>query len=934
MPEIGEYNDLQYNPDMSYMPLDCPAVWDLFHRGDTKGVFQLERQGYMSKKVAPNNIEELSDLISIIRPGVRNSFLKGKSLADHYVERKHGREPIEYIDDSLEEILKNTQGILCIHEDTYVSKYDGTECKIKNLSYRDRVCSIEQSDYKCVEDICNGISISPRKNGVRLTLENGFQITLTNDHKVYTQRGPVEVKNLEETDSIQIALQQYKYDTEKHIPIFDNEPRWYYLIGQLVGDGCSGSAISTGEEKNHLKLLRYLDENFPELEINPYFNVRSWYIRLSGKELLNSKNYGNRKTKYRKFVEDLGLDKTKNDKTIPENIFKSNSTNRQYFLAGLFDADGYSGKSNTGTAIRHFCSDNVENINGIRKLLSLEGIKSYISNDRKHIYAVDTIKFDRLIMSKCIIKTSKGNITSGAKYGSIHKSIIRERINNLGQKIKPFCRANNISESTMFENNFAHLSTAEKAGFEFGDISLMKVKKIERVKNQKFYSISIQNTHNLIGNGIVISNCYQEQAMQIAVKVAGFSLIEADNLRKAIGKKKADLMADMKVKFLDGTKKVGLVSDKVAEEIFSWIEASQRYSFNKSHGISYALNAYQTAYGKVHLPKEFYASAMRHADGKIDQHQEMYELISNAREKDIDVQGPSIKFLNDEATIVYNMPTFGLTDIKGFGGAAYLKFKQALKDTCLDVAECTFDVFLGVMYKYINKTSFEALIKSGALDCYMMGRNEMLHMHGAMSELKEREFPFIRNYLLMSPECRIVDAINAMRISYDPTNKDKNRPIARAARLEELDDVISGFVTVGYDLKDDIEWMATKEKETLGIPVTYSKVDNYDDFEANCNCRDFNKGFNSPHGIHIMGELNEFREYKIKNGKMKGETMCFLDFCDITGRVDNTVLFSDEYERFKPILQKGGVYLFSGVKDEKRGSIQIKNIKRNYDRKN
>ena len=94
---------------------------------------------------------------------------------------------------------------------------------------------------------------------------------------------------------------------------------------------------------------------------------------------------------------------------------------------------------------------------------------------------------------------------------------------------------------------------------------------------------------------------YQEQAMQIAKEIAGFDLQEADNLRKAIGKKKPEEMAKLKKKFIKGATKLKLVTKEQAEEIFGWIEKSQRYSFNKSHAVSYAMNAYLSAYTKAHF---------------------------------------------------------------------------------------------------------------------------------------------------------------------------------------------------------------------------------------------------------------------------------------------------------------------------------------------
>ena len=124
---------------------------------------------------------------------------------------------------------------------------------------------------------------------------------------------------------------------------------------------------------------------------------------------------------------------------------------------------------------------------------------------------------------------------------------------------------------------------------------------------------------------------YQEQAMEIAKVIAGFGLEEADVLRKAIGKKKVDLMNSVKKSFILGAQKTNVVSKEIAEEIFGWIEKSQRYSFNKSHAISYALNAYLSAYSKAHFPAHFFASYLKFAQDKIDPMKEIYELINNCR---------------------------------------------------------------------------------------------------------------------------------------------------------------------------------------------------------------------------------------------------------------------------------------------------------------
>ena len=100
-------NHVVYDPNIEHLPLECSATWDLICDGNTKGVFQLESQlgRSMSERVKPKNIEELSDLVAIIRPGCMEAMVDGKSLTQHYIDRKHGIDPVEYFHDALELLL-------------------------------------------------------------------------------------------------------------------------------------------------------------------------------------------------------------------------------------------------------------------------------------------------------------------------------------------------------------------------------------------------------------------------------------------------------------------------------------------------------------------------------------------------------------------------------------------------------------------------------------------------------------------------------------------------------------------------------------------------------------------------------------------------------------------------------------------------------------
>ena len=94
--DVDENGNPIFVPDIQQIPLDCSATWEMIGQGNTKGVFQLESQlgRSMAKQVGPNNMNELSDLIAIIRPGCMEAIVEGKSLTQHYIDRKHRRDPV------------------------------------------------------------------------------------------------------------------------------------------------------------------------------------------------------------------------------------------------------------------------------------------------------------------------------------------------------------------------------------------------------------------------------------------------------------------------------------------------------------------------------------------------------------------------------------------------------------------------------------------------------------------------------------------------------------------------------------------------------------------------------------------------------------------------------------------------------------------------
>ena len=418
---------------------------------------------------------------------------------------------------------------------------------------------------------------------------------------------------------------------------------------------------------------------------------------------------------------------------------------------------------------------------------------------------------------------------------------------------------------------------------------------------------------------------YQEQALLIARDIGGFNLQEADILRKAIGKKNVSLMAELRNQFIEKAEAKGAVNKEQAEEIFGWIEKSQRYSFNKSHSVSYAYNAYLTAYTKQHFPHEFFTAYLKHSIGKPDAYLEIEELVNNARLMNIHVQPPNIKQMNKYFTLIIDsLPTFGITEIKGVGGSVYDKMVLCLERNKIDLQTCDWDTFLIGFGPCIKVDAFEALILSGALDCFKVSRSKMNHELKMFRELSKREISWIEQYKHNNTDKNFADCIQAM---VDENNwSNRHSPIFRKARVEVVESIIDSLQNPGYELVDLPGWKARQEEKYLGVSLTCARVDEYDTSGANCTCKEYVDGFNSKGTIRIAAQVDGVREWKIKKGNSKGQNMGFVTISDGTCSLDSVTVFSEEWSKYGKDIKEGNVLLLIGSRDKKRGSFLIKSI--------
>ncbi len=203
---------------------------------------------------------------------------------------------------------------------------------------------------------------------------------------------------------------------------------------------------------------------------------------------------------------------------------------------------------------------------------------------------------------------------------------------------------------------------------------------------------------------------YQEQLMSLARDLAGFTMAQADTLRKAVGKKIKKLLDEQREKLVQGMIAHGIMP-KIAAKIWEWIEPFARYGFNRSHGACYALIAYQTAYLKAHYPAEFMAALLTSERGNTDR---LAVLIQECREMGIQVLGPDVNESDVLFTVIDRSIRFGLAAIKNVGEhlVEVLVAERKAHGPYRDLA----DLLRRMQDKDFNKKSLECLVKSGCLD--------------------------------------------------------------------------------------------------------------------------------------------------------------------------------------------------------------------------
>jgi DNA polymerase-3 subunit alpha len=412
--------------------------------------------------------------------------------------------------------------------------------------------------------------------------------------------------------------------------------------------------------------------------------------------------------------------------------------------------------------------------------------------------------------------------------------------------------------------------------------------------------------------GVIV---YQEQVMQIAQVLAGYTLGGADMLRRAMGKKKPEEMAKQRAIFEEGAKKQG-IDPELAIRIFDLVEKFAGYGFNKSHSAAYALVSYQTAWLKAHYPAQFMAATM---SSDMDKTDKVVTFIEEVRNMGLTLLPPDVNHgqfqfaVDDRNNIIY-----GLGAIKGLGEGPIENIINARKDgPFVDL----FDFCSRVDSRKVNKRALEALVRSGALD--------RLGPSAASTPLSPRDS-------VRAPSG--VEGGEKIDVDYD-------RAVMWAALAEAVKtaeqsaaNASAGMIDLFGSIVEEAEhkdvyaefrrakrWSIKErlngEKETLGLYLTGHPIEEFQDelkHLVSCRIADLKPDKNKQ---TVAGLVVAFRVMKTK----RGDSMAFVTLDDRSGRIEVAV-FADTYATYRDKLNKDAMLVIEGVisNDDYSGGLKMR----------
>lgn len=911
------------------VPLDCPAVYSMLSSGRTKGVFQLESPlaKQWTKRLQPQNIEHLSALVALLRPGcLASKDDRGVSMTELFCRRKNGEEPVEIAIEAVRSILEPTYDVMCYQEqlmrmsqvlagfdlvevdtlrkcvtgDTmFVSKTRGwiSIHRLLEEGYEDDLFLVMGPDgvqqWKQVEKIWP----TGKQEVAKVQTKEGAFVRATSKHQFLTDVDWKTRESLADGDNL-VGVRKVSYDGHDSI-----SRDLALVIAGIVAEG-------TFSDK-HNKVARFVNHDaymmseFIRSFRGAFGHEDFWHSRDGYQVELRIKE----RLVLEKYIE-YGKSETRR---LPDCMMGMTKESTADFLSYLLACEG--GVTEKSGQFE-FASKSPILPFQVKLLLLRFGIRSsyrYYEDKKRCRLIVQRIEDRRLLHQNLTHLWPEGkvrsleqglerfnNFTTDTIPPTITSRMIEEHPDALkGEKSRVLVR--NISRAR-FSRLAERTGSFYWAALPHGRQCYEPIRSVEEESNsvETFdFTVAGGDTPYIVANGLVIHN--------------------------SVGKKDQKLLTQVGEKFVEKAAAHGVINREQAEAVFENIRKSGRYLFNKSHSVSYAINAYWTAHWKAHFPLQFYCSYLRWAAEKSDPLKEIRQLVADAKYFGIEVLPPRFSELRRHFSIADGVRvTFGLADVKGVGDTVYDKIVRKTRET---EAELGSEAVSWDWYTFLTRASdafgasaVRRMIEVGALRDLPHHRQRMLAEHDVWGRLTDTEKRHvwglgdpIHEIDPARPVSNLEDALEQLlqRVlgHTKGTKKSPSKPkyAVAAKRRDVVQSLLDLLRRPPSPLQDTPYFLASKEEEGLGIPLTASQVEGVDRSQVNCTVREYANGFEPRGGTYIFAvEIEEVHEREVANGDNRGRKMGRLFVRDETGLLDDVVAFPDTWDKCGTVLRRAG----------------------------
>lgn len=748
--------DIEYTD----LPLDDKKTYELLSRGETMGVFQMDGNDMrkLMRRMRPTQFENIVAVGALYRPGPMGA---GSHLK--YADRKNGREAVDYIHPELKEILEPILGTtfgLCVPAGTPIfDSVAGKWVPIEELQAgHSKTPSLNEATGTLETKTVNHVVHTGEKKIVKITLNGGRELRVSRTHPVLTDRGYVEAGDLAVNDRVRMG-NEASAPVSPHNGSFSTDRA--YFLGAMLGDGTmtdSNQQYLTNSEQELLdEMARIAEGEFENVftstlersrDGEAYTNLLTFH---SGEKESMSSGKVAPASSIRAWFREVGYPTAMaaSEKYISDAVFASDNEVLANLVAGLWDTDG------TTQSGLHFTTISESLWEGMQKALLRLGVdfgvsKSPYSNPTREdqvayrVFPVHADFAEKVLPYLRSTRKREGarTFTGVARNGVERHLALAEEVftvwlsKNLDEDLATVRMLNAVQNGTKIGWKSARtylnraFGTTLKSKTDFinalaqlriGDIQYSatlsaRYRTILSVASDGVadcYDIEVADNHNFLVNGVVVHNCvYQEQVMEMGQVLADYSLGEADLLRRAMGKKKKDVVDQAKPHFMNKMKEKGF-SEEAFQAVWDVIVPFSDYAFNRSHAAAYGLISYWTAYMKSHYPTEYMSALLSLS---VENPVTLGVYLAETRRMGIEILPPNVNVSDYDYTPHNGSIVFGLGGIKGVSSASSEKI---LRDRSEEGYASLSDFFYTTGS---NAAVGKALINAGAFDSFGITR--------------------------------------------------------------------------------------------------------------------------------------------------------------------------------------------------------------------